>query len=122
MNSMTPTKSEPVSAGAALPPAPATAPVSQPARPAPSERGTPIEVVPNRPPGSGRAILYERLTGTAARERAMGAEPHGAGMPAEEVMKVEYVEVWSTPPPANGYDFRMYSFGGALLATRSTRA
>jgi hypothetical protein len=121
MNSMSPTKSEAVDAAAALPPAPGTAPVSQPARPAATERGTPIEV-PNRPPGSGRVILYERLTGVAARERARGTEPQGAGMPAEEVARVEYLEVWSTPPPAKGYDFRMYSFGGALLATRSTRS
>jgi hypothetical protein len=87
-----------------------------------SERGTPIDVLAHRAPPSGRVVLYERLTGAAARERAMGAEPHGAGMPGEEAAKVEYVEVWSTPPPANGYDFRMYSFGGTLLATRSTRA
>jgi hypothetical protein len=121
MNSMIPTKSEPVDAGAALPPVPEKAPVSQPARAAASDRRVPIEVVANRPQGSGRVILYERLTGAAARERAIGAEPHGAGMPAEEVARVEYVEIWSTPAPANGYDFRMYSFGGALLATRSTR-
>jgi hypothetical protein len=122
MNSMTPTKSEPVDAAAALPPASKTAPRSQPVRPAATERGTPIEVVANRTLESGRVILYERLTGVAARERARGTEPQGAGMPAEEVARVEYLEVWSTPPPANGYDFRMYSFGGALLATRSTRS
>jgi len=69
-----------------------------------------------------RIILYERLTGDAARKRAMGPEPHGAGMPPETVQNVEYVEVWSTPASADGYDFRMYSFGGALIACRSTRS
>ena len=68
-----------------------------------------------------RVILYERLTGEEARRRAMGSEPQGAGMPREAVEKVEYVEVWSTQNPADGYDFRMYSFGGALVASRSTR-
>src|SRR5262245_26645730 len=120
MSLTSPTKSDP-GEPASVPP-PQAAPASTPARAVASERGTPIEVLAQRPMQSGRLVLYERLTGAAARERAMGAEPHGAGMPAEEVAKVEYVEVWSTPPPANGYDFRMYSFGGALLATRSTRS
>ncbi|HYB53954.1 MAG TPA: hypothetical protein VEG84_08810 [Thermoanaerobaculia bacterium] len=68
-----------------------------------------------------RIILYERLTGDAARKRAMGAEPLGAGMSPEAVEQIEYIEVWSTPGSADGYDFRMYSFGGALIACRSTR-
>jgi len=35
-------------------------------------------------------------------------------------MLIEYVEVWSTPSSPDGYDFRCYSFGGALIACRST--
>jgi hypothetical protein len=88
------------------------------------ERSVPIPLVSDAPAGSGsgRVILYERLTGEAARRRATSPEPEGAGMTSEQVAGVEYIEIWSTPPPACGYDFRMYSFGGALLASRSTRA
>ena len=71
--------------------------------------------------GAGR-ILYERLTGEAARERARQPEPRGAGLPAEIVDQIEYIEVWSTPNEPAGYDFRAYSFGGVLIASRSTRA
>ena len=71
--------------------------------------------------GGTPIILYERLTGEEARRRAESPEPQGAGMAREAVEKVEYVEVWSTQDPADGYDFRMYSFGGALIASRSTR-
>ena len=69
-----------------------------------------------------RTILYERLTGEAARERARQAEPRGAGLPADIVDQIEYIEVWSTPNEPAGYDFRGYSFGGVLIASRSTRA
>ena len=68
-----------------------------------------------------RVILYERLTGEEARQRAASPEPHGAGMLPEAVDKVEYVEVWGTQNPADGCDLRMYSFGGALITSRSTR-
>jgi hypothetical protein len=70
---------------------------------------------------TSRVILYERLTGEQARRRATSPEPKGAGLSQEAAEKVEYVEIWSTPDPADGYDFRMYSFGGALIASRSTR-
>ncbi len=69
-----------------------------------------------------RSILYERLTGDAARERARQPEPRGAGLPAEIVDQIEYIEVWSTTKEPAGYDFRAYSFGGVLIASRSTRA
>lgn len=69
-----------------------------------------------------RTILYERLTGEAARERARQPEPRGAGLPADIVDQVEYIEVWSTPSEPAGHDFRAYSFGGVLIASRSTRA
>jgi hypothetical protein len=88
-----------------------------------TERGVAITVTPNRDherPGS-RNILYERLTGEAARQRATDPEPKGAGLTRDEAEKVESIEVWSTPDPADGHDFRMYSFGGALIASRSTR-
>lgn len=91
-------------------------------RPLVTERGLPIAVQSDSEPESDRVILYERLTGDAARQRAASPEPQGAGMAAEEVAKIEYVEIWSTPSPAGGYDFRMYSYGGALIAARSTRA
>lgn len=94
---------------------------AEPGRPAVTERGVTITVGTDGERDMNRIILYERLTGEAARRRAMAPEPQGAGMPPEAVEKVEYVEVWSTPSPAEGYDFRMYSFGGALLASRSTR-
>jgi hypothetical protein len=94
------------------------------ARPLVFERGLRIPDAPNATPAdaSARVILYERLTGDAARSRATSPEPDGAGLTSEQVARVEYIEVWSTPPPARGYDFRMYSFGGALLASRSTRS
>ncbi len=95
----------------------------QAGRPTVTERGVAITVAPSRDherPGS-RIILYERLTGDAARQRATDPEPKGAGLTGDEAEKVEYLEVWSTPDPADGYDFRMYSFGGALIASRSTR-
>jgi hypothetical protein len=69
-----------------------------------------------------RTILYERLTGDAARERARQPEPRGAGWPAEIVDQIEYIEVWSTPVAPAGYDFRAYSFGGVLIASHSTRS
>ena len=69
-----------------------------------------------------RSILYERLTGDAARERARQPEPRGAGLPAEIVDQIEYIEVWSTPNEPTGYELRVYSFCGVLIATRSTRA
>jgi len=71
---------------------------------------------------AGRTILYERLTGDAARERARQPEPRGAGLPAEIVDRIEYIEVWSTPNEPAGFDYRGYSFGGALIASRSTRS
>ena len=101
---------------AAPPPAPAA-----PARPIVTERGVCVPIETSRDREADRNILYERLTGEAARRRATAAEPQGAGMTPEAVEKVEYVEVWSTPAPADGYDFRMYTFGGALVASRSTR-
>ncbi len=118
---MTQTKSEPVKAGT-VPPPPKIAPPAAAARPIVTERGIPIAVAAEGEPEAGRVILYERLTGDAARVRAMSPEPQGAGMPPEEVARVESVEIWSTPPPSSGYDFRMYSFGGALIASRSTRS
>jgi hypothetical protein len=119
---MTPTKSEPARASATV--LPRSTSTAANARPIVTERGVPIEVHPerHRETGPGRIILYERLTGEAARERAMSPEPVGAGLAADQVSQVEYVEVWSTPAPARGYDFKLYSFGGALLATRTTRA
>jgi hypothetical protein len=69
-----------------------------------------------------RAVLQERLTGDDARNRATSPEPQGAGLTREAVEKIEYTEIWSNANPSDGYDFRMYSFGGALVATRSTRA
>lgn len=91
-------------------------------RPHPSHSTTVTEhgVTATQREGS-RVILYERLTGEEARRRATSPEPQGAGLAKEAVERVEYVEVWSTQNPADGYDFRMYSFGGALIASRSTR-
>ena len=71
-------------------------------------------------PWAGRWILHERLAGDAARERAQRATPDGAGLSREEARDVEYVEVWGTPGDTSGFDFRMYNFGGALVAQRST--
>ena len=75
-----------------------------------------------RPAARGRAILYERLTGDEARRRAMSPEPSGAGMTREAAEGVEYLEVWTALKPSAGFDFRMYSFGGALVAARTTRS
>jgi hypothetical protein len=94
---------------------------SMPGRAAITERGVTVAVGTEHERDGNRIILYERLTGDAARQRATGPEPHGAGMPPEAVERVEYIEVWSTPSSGDGYDFRMYSFGGALIACRSTR-
>lgn len=91
-------------------------------RPAVKQQSVAIPVETGRERDDNRIILYERLSGEAARQRATAPEPRGAGMPPEAVEKVEYVEVWSTPNPPEGYDFRMYSFGGALIASRSTRS
>ena len=91
------------------------------ARPVVTERGVSVPIETSRDREADRNILYERLTGEAARRRAAEPEPLGAGMAPEAAEKVEYVEVWSTPAPADGYDFRMYTFGGALIASRSTR-
>ena len=67
-----------------------------------------------------RWILYERLSGAAARERAERPSPEGAGLSPEAARAVEYVEVWGAPADPRRYDLRMYSFGGALVAfTRS---
>jgi hypothetical protein len=92
-------------------------------RPLVTERGASMSVAgANEAAGeAARVILYERLTGEAARRRATSPEPEGAGMTPEQVARVEYVEVWNTLSPSRGYDFRMYSFGGVLLAARSTR-
>jgi hypothetical protein len=88
-----------------------------------TERGVAIPVTPDRDherPGS-RNNLYEKLTGEAARLRACQPEPRGPGLTREEAEKIECLEVRSTPDPSDGYEFRMYSFGGALIASRSTR-
>ncbi|HTO77446.1 MAG TPA: hypothetical protein VMQ61_15335 [Thermoanaerobaculia bacterium] len=100
-------------------PGPATRPDQ---RPIVTEHGLSVawSVKPER--NKTRTILYERLTGEAARERARQPEPRGAGLPAEIVDQIEYIEVWSTPNEPVGYDFRGYSFGGVLIASRSTRA
>ena len=66
-----------------------------------------------------RWILYERLSGAAARERAERPSPEGAGLPPEAAHAVEYVEVWGRPGDSRGYDLRMYSFGGRLVAFRN---
>jgi len=121
---VTPSMKSNVLAPDAKTPHPFPAPEARPAergRPAVTERGVTIAVGPDTDRDPDRIILYERLTGEAARRRAMDPEPRGAGMPAEAVEKIEYLEVWSSPGPAGGYDFRMYSFGGALIASRSTR-
>jgi hypothetical protein len=91
-------------------------------RPIVTERGIPIAVQGRPERERNRTILYERLTGDAARERARQPEPRGAGLPAEIVDQIEYIEVWSTPNEPAGYDFRVYSFGGVLIASRSMRA
>ena len=65
---------------------------------------------------NGRWILYERLAGAAARERAGRPTPEGAGLPPEATLEIEYVEVWVSPDVSRGCDFRMYSSGGALVA------
>ncbi|HEY7113513.1 MAG TPA: hypothetical protein VIA45_11325 [Thermoanaerobaculia bacterium] len=91
-------------------------------RPVVTERGVPVSVRVDDERHQQRTILYERLTGEAARERARRPEPLGAGLPPEIVDQIEYIEVWSTPKEPAGYDFRVYSFGGALIASRSTRA
>ena len=103
---------------------PASGPRADLARPLVTERGVSMSFADGRvaPGAAGRVVLYERLSGEAARRRATSPEPEGAGMTPDQVARVEYVEVWSTLPPARGYDFRMYSFGGALLAVRSTRS
>jgi len=104
----------------------------------PAVTAPPIQPTPLLPPASrpaaaetrvalperdrNRTILYERLTGEAARDRARQPEPRGAGLPAEIVDRIEYMEVWGTPNPPAGYDFRGYSFGGVLVASRSTRS
>lgn len=100
--------------------APAPGPAAS-VRPAVTERGVSVPIETTRDREADRNILYERLTGEAARRRATAPEPQGAGMTPEDVEKVEYVEVWSTSAPADGYDFRMYTFGGALIASRTTR-
>ena len=102
---------------------PASGPRVDLARPRVIERGVSMSFADGRAATgpAGRVILYERLTGEAARRRATSPEPEGGGMTPEQVARVEYVEVWSTSPPARGYDLRMYSFGGVLLAVRSTR-
>ncbi len=91
-------------------------------RPVVTESGLPVARSSHPERDRSRTILYERLTGQAARERARQPEPRGAGLPAEIVDQIEYIEVWSTPNEPAGYDFRVYSFGGVLIATRSTRA
>lgn len=64
-------------------------------------------------------ILDERLMGDAARRRSTAASPDGAGLSPELAAKVEYVEVWRAPNPPLGVTYRMYDFGGRLVAVRS---
>jgi hypothetical protein len=71
-------------------------------------------------PAAERWILYERLVGAAARARAEACPPEGAGLTVEEALRVEYVEVWGHPGDETGFDLRMYSFGGTVVAVRST--
>ena len=73
-----------------------------------------------RGPEDGRRILYERLTGAAARERAQRPAPQGAGLSPDIAREIEYLEVWVSTDVSRGWDFRMYSFGGVLVAFRSS--
>jgi len=99
------------------------APVARNARrPVVTESGPAVTWSGHQPRDRSRTILYERLNGEAARERARQPEPRGAGLAAEIVDQIEYIEVWSTPNEPAGYDFRAYSFGGILIASRSTRS
>jgi hypothetical protein len=114
-------ESQPQAYEAWTPPGPkAPQPFDPAQRPPVSERGL-AATAPDSRQETGRIILYERLAGNAARERARTPEPQGAGLPPDIVERVEYVEAWSTKSSADGFDFRMYSFGGALIALRSIR-
>jgi len=105
-----------------VPPMTSHAPGRTAPRPLVTERGVPIAVKGDGERDGRRTILYERLTGEAARDRARRPEPQGAGLPEEIIDQIEYIEVWSTPKEPTGYDFRVYSFGGTLIASRSTHS
>lgn len=72
-------------------------------------------------PADTRFILYERWKGEEARRKAGSPEPQGAGMARAAAEKIEYAEVWGSEDPSDGYDLRVYSFGGNLIACFSTR-
>ncbi len=86
--------------------------------PAP-QRPVPVAVPSAAVPCEDRFILEERLEGESARLRAARPRPEGAGLSSESVRHVRYLEAW-VDRSGDGVEFRLYSFGGELLAVLPT--
>jgi hypothetical protein len=82
-------------------------------------RPVPIAVPSAAVPCGERFILEERLEGESARLRATRPRPEGAGLSAESVRHVRYLEAW-VDRSGDDVEFRLYSSSGELLALLPT--